>query len=115
MFTRKNSNQKNLAEIDEENGDFSNGSDEEWTPESGKIKDSTSIDSQNSSFVPEDDSNSNFDTTTGFTLKILKCYMHSKHPVYSLFGLLMKNNLIINRVKDRFFCSKCFNENKFKR
>lgn len=113
MDTRKNSNPKNLAESEEESGDFSNGSDEEWSPES--IKNSTSIDSRNSSFAPEEESNLTFDTTTGFTLKILKCYMHSKHPVYSLYGRLMKNNIIVNRVKDRFFCSKCFSENKFKR
>lgn len=115
MNTRKNPVRKNLAESDDENGDFSKGSDEEWNPKENEISNSTTIDSQNSSIVPEDEENITFDTTTGFSLKILHTYNQSKHPVYALFGRLLKANKTINRVKDRFFCSKCFNENKFKR
>lgn len=113
MNTRKKLNSKNLAESDDECGDFSKGSDEEWTPR--EVRDSPSADSENSSNIPDEDMNMTFDTTTGFTLSILKCFNQSKHPVYSLFGRLKKANKMILRVKDRLFCLKCFNEDKFKR
>lgn len=114
MNTRKKLTRKNLAESDDEDGDFSNGSSEEWTPGDENTKNSTTIDSENSSIIPEDGTNLTFDTTTGFSLKILKGYNRSKHPVYSLFGQLLKANKTINRVKDKVFCLKCFNENTFK-
>lgn len=115
MNTRKNPNKKNLAESEDESGDYSNGSNEVWTPGAESTKNSTSIESDSSSIVPEDETNLTFDTTTGFTLKILKGYNNSKHPVYSLCGRLMKANKIIKRVMDKVFCLKCFNENRFKR
>lgn len=115
MNTRKNIHRKCLAESDDENGSTSRSSDQEWTLEGEKSNNSTGIDSQNSSIIPEDEESVTFDTTTGFTLKILKCYNQSKHPVYALYGNLLKGNILVSRVKDRIFCSKCFNENKFKR
>lgn len=115
MNTRKITNRKNLAESDDENGNYSRRSDEEWAPDGESSRNSTGIDSEHSSIIPEDEINVTFDTTTGFTLKIVKFFNQSKHPVYSLYGRLMKANVMIHRVKDRFFCLKCFNENKFKR
>lgn len=113
MKTRKNLNPISLAESDDDLGDFSKGSDEEW-----KISPRNSCgfqDSENSSSIPDDESNLSFDTTTGFTLKIIKCINQSKHPVYSLVGQLMSGDKVVNRVKDKLYCLKCFNQNTYKR
>lgn len=114
MKTREKSNLISLAESDDEIGDFSRGSDEEWTPSNSNTKKTCGTDSENSSNIPEDEANLSFDTTTGFTLKILKCINQSKHPVYSLVGQLMSADKVVSRVKEKLYCLKCFNQNTYK-
>lgn len=116
MKTRDKPNPISLAESEDETGDFSRGSDEEWkfSPSDKNTANSCGTDSENSSNIPEDETNVSFDTTTGFTLKILKCINQSKHPVYSLVGQLMKADKIVPRVKDKLYCLRCFNQNTYK-
>lgn len=114
---------KSAIEIDSDDGDFSNGSDEEWCPNSKKSDrknaNISSEDSRSEQSTPDDEPSTSVDlpfkTTTGFNLKIVKTYKSSKHPVWLMFGYLMREEKIINRVKDRFFCKKCFDKEKFKR
>lgn len=110
-----------LCENDGSNEDFSNGSDDEWSPDSEKFAsnsgNSTLEESQNSMHTIEDDDDGGlpFNTTAGFALKIIQNYKMSKHPVWGMFGQLLKADKLVVRVKDRFFCQKCFDKNKFKR
>lgn len=113
--TRKNA--INLCESDEE---LSNGSGDEWSPDNERLLsasgNSTLEESQNSIHTIEDDDGGiSFSTTAGFTLKIIKNHKMSKHPVWLMFGNLMKDDKLVVRVKDRFFCKKCFDKKKFKR
>lgn len=94
---------------DEIDGDLSNGSGDEWAPNGEDLLDksinSTLEESHNTSNgSPDDLTDVSFDTTSGFTLKIIKKYKQSKHPVWFMFGYLMKDDKIVQRVKDRFFC-----------
>lgn len=120
--TTKNRKDTNLRENDDSDGDFSSGSGEEWAPDKEELGDSnididsTLENSRNTLNGSEDDRNDiPFDTTSGFTLKIVKNYKMSKHPVWLMFGYLMKDDKIVKRVKDRFFCKRCFDKKKFKR
>lgn len=110
-----------LCENDGSDENVSNGSGDEWTPDEEAIVDdrsnSTMEDSQNSLHTLDDTDNSelDFSTTAGFSLKIIKNHKMSKHPVWLMFGYLLKDNKLVVRVKDKFFCKKCFDKKKFKR
>lgn len=108
---RTNRGEKNLVESDEDDGDFSKGSGEEWSPNEEKCgeENGNSSDEQ-----PSTSDDSPFKTTAGFTLKIVKSYKQSKHPVWLMFGYLMRDCKEVSRVKDRFFCKKCFDKKKIK-
>lgn len=119
---RTNRKEINLNENEGNDGDFSNGSGDEWSPENDKSNDrnsdSTFEDTQSMNTPDDADSipdNLPFNTTAGFSLKIVKTYKSSKHPVWLMYGYLMKGDKVIIRVKDRFFCKKCFDKEKFKR
>lgn len=118
---RINRNEINLDEFGND-GDFTGDSGDEWSPETDKshngIGDSTFEDTQSINTPDDADSTSDnlpFNTTAGFSLKIVKTYKSSKHPVWLMYGYLMKEDKAVNRVKDRFFCKKCFDKEKFKR
>lgn len=112
---------KDLCEI-EESGDFSTGSDDEWSLDSEKLvgnSDHSALEDSRSSLVePDNDSYGNglpFTATDGFTLKIIKNRNMSKHPVWLMFGYLMKNDKEVIRVKNKFFYKKCFDKHTYKR
>lgn len=127
MKPQKRVNRK--RKIPEENaenksdGDFSSGSGDEWQPPQStasrdKSENSSFDESQTTSNTADNVSVSDdlpFDTTAGFQLKIIKTYRSSNHPVWLMFAYLMKDQKIVNRVKDRFFCKKCFDKKRFKR
>lgn len=115
---RSNKN-KNRLENDDSGSekDFSSGSGDEWMPD--KSDNPTLEKNQNSLQKSDDDDNDNvdvpFNTTAGFSLKIVKNYKMSKHPVWMMFGYLMKDNKLVTRVKDKFFCKSCYDKKNFKR
>lgn len=118
---RLNRNELNLDEFGND-GDFSSGSGDEWSPETDRprngIGESTFEDTQSINTLDDADSppdNLPFNTTAGFSLKIVKTYKSSKHPVWLMYGFLLKEDKAVIRVKDRFFCKKCFDKEKFKR
>lgn len=112
---RANRKSVNFDENGDDDGDFSNGSGDEWTPDE-KDAGSSSGDSQCTNVRDNDVSIENvpFDTTEGFGLKIVKNYKSSKHPVWLMYGYLMKEGKVVNRVAHKFFCKKCFDKKKFK-
>lgn len=120
---KRNSKKKNeisQSDINQSDEDFSNGSGDEWTPANDELQnrsiDSTLEDSNSVLQASMDDSSDlPFDTTSGFNLKIIKQYKMSKHPIWLMFGCLMRDDKPVQRVKDKFFCKHCFNKKKFKR
>lgn len=119
---RTNRINRNLDENQDCDGDFSNGSGDEYSPDTDRLAvrngDSTFEDSQSTMNTDNDVSNPDnlpFNTTAGFSLKIVKNYKSSKHPVWLMYGYLMREQKVINRVRDRVFCKKCFDKKKFKR
>lgn len=87
--------------------------DENWTPdEEEEARERDYIRSlEHDKSLPDE---TEFDSTEGFQLKIVKSMKQSNHLIWSMFGYLMKNNKTVERVKDRIYCTKCFENKKFK-
>lgn len=119
--TERTNRKKNNLDENDDDGDFSSGSGDEWTPDSEENTNSSRNSEENQSPLQNDNDvvaapeDMPFTNTAGFSLKIVKNYKSSKHPVWRLFGYLMTKGKTMNRVKDRFFCKKCFEKQKFKR
>lgn len=106
---RPRTNRKSYAESDEENCGTMN-TDADWSPEDDEIVDPST--SSNDTSLPEDEE---FNSTDGFTLKVIKNVKQSHHVIWKRYGLLMKNGKIVDRVKDRIYCIACLEKKKFKR
>lgn len=118
FFSGMSRKRKNaIIESDDEN--FDDSRDRDWTPDDDDGE--TSISSRNSSVgdrqneldtsVPEDD----FNSTDGFNLKVIKSMKQSNHLIWSMFGNLLKDGKIVDKVKHRIYCIKCFEKKRFKR
>lgn len=105
MDIRPRKKQKTIIETDDDERD------EDWIPEEEEGNQIHSPEHDKDKSLPDD---SDFDSTDGFQLKVVKTVKQSNHLVWSMFGHLMKNNKIVDRVKNRIYCTKCFENKKFK-
>lgn len=81
--------------------------DSEWLPEN-ETNDSLN---ENDTSLPENE----FNSTEGFSLNPVKGTKNSTHTIWSMFGVLVKNNKAVDKVKNRIYCIKCFEKKQFKR
>lgn len=83
----------------------------EWEPFDSE-NDHQIFEHDNDKSLPEE---FDFDSTVGFQLKNIKSTKPSTHPIWFMYGNLMKDDKIVNKVKHRIYCKKCFEKQKFKR
>lgn len=95
---------KTYAESDEEDSTINRSNDADWSPDELQT-------SANDTSIPDE---LEFDTTDSFSLKTVKNVKRSHHVIWCRFGQLMKNDKIVDRLKDRFYCIACFEKNTFK-
>lgn len=107
MDMRPRKKQKTIIEANDDERD------EDWVPEDDEedANQMHSLHHDNDKSLPDE---TEFDSTEGFQLKIIKSMKQSNHLIWSMFGHLMKNNKIVDRVKDRIYCNNCFASKKFK-
>lgn len=114
LRTRKK--QKTIIESDDEY-DLDAENDRDWLPDEDddddKIrKNRSSLNSnENDTSLPDD---CEFCSTEGFQLKAVKTKKQSSHLIWTMFGHLMKDNKIVDKVKGRLYCIKCFEKERFK-
>lgn len=111
--TRNAKKKKTIVESDDEwNLDEQ---DLDWAPEDDddddKIRKNRPNSSNNDTSLPDD---CEFSSTEGFQLKTVKTKKQSSHLVWTMFGYLMKDNKKVDKVKERLYCVKCFEKEKFK-
>lgn len=107
---RKKQNPIVECDTDDDDNIRSAQNDPDWNPKEDEIDHHPTLDNDTS--LPED---TEFDSTEGFRLKVIKNSKQSSHVIWNMFGQLNKNDKPIDRVKSRIYCIRCFEKKKFKR